>query len=515
MPGIWVTPTDFVDLPAQRPSEKELFTMGAMRDLSSMSGYLPNPDIILAGLGQKIEVYRGLAYDAKVKAAVGQLSAGVKSLEWDIDRGRSKGRVKREVEEWTKDFNLGAFIEGMIGAWLYGFQPMEAPWQMVGDRAYPRDFVAKPQEWFVYRPQDAAWAYLTKDDKQEGTAIPAESRNFIFPAFDASFTNPYGIGALSGCFWPVTFKRGGLKFWLLFVEKYGMPHAIVKVSSSATDEERAKALEAGKRMIQDAVLVINDTQSYELIEAAGKSASADLYRDFLSYNDDQIALAIIHQTMSSDVSDKGGGYASSKTGEEVLSSATWAVARMVEYQLSRIFRWITEVNWGTTDAPEFILYAKDEAGKELAERDQVVDGILEKSGKRLSQTYLQKKYFLDDEDIEENEPDGPAPADPAPATPTPAEPTPDAGGAFAEASDLPDQAAVDAFVERISDEELQEQMEAVMKPVFKLIASSKNYAEAFDGLAGIYQDLDTRKIEQLVAEGMYRAEILGRLREGA
>ena len=58
-------------------------------------------------------------------------------------------------------------------------------------------------------------------------------------------------------------------------------------------------------------------------------------------------------------------------------------------------------------------------------------------------------------------------------------------------------------------------MEAVMKPVFKLIASSKNYAEAVDGLAGIYQDLDTRKIEQLVAEGMYRAEILGRLREGA
>lgn len=506
MPILYVTPTDFVELPAQKPAETELFTAATMRDLSSSFGYLPNPDTILSGLGQKIDVYRALAYDAKVRAVTGQLSAGVKSLEWDIDRGRSKGRIKKEIEEWTKDLNLGAFIEAHVGAWLYGYQPMEAPWQVVGDRWFPKDFVAKPQEWFVYRSQDAAWAYLTKDDKQEGTPIPADSRNFLFPTFESSFTNPYGIGALSGCFWPVTFKRGGAKFWLLFVEKFGMPHVVVKVSSSATDEERAKALEAGKRMIQDAVLVINDTQSYELVEAAGKAASADLYREFLAFNDDQIALSIIHQTMSSDVSDKGGGYASSKTGEEVLSSATWAVARLVEYSLSKVFRWIAEVNWGTTDAPEFILYKKDEAGKDLAERDQVISDILEKSGKRFSITYLQKRYFFDDEDIEDAE-------DIADAQDTGSAAASDPGG-FAEAEDLPDQAEVDRFAEAISDEQLQEQMEAVMKPVFKLIASSKNYAEAVDGLVGVYPDLDTRKIEQLVAEGMYRAEILGRIREG-
>jgi phage gp29-like protein len=514
MAKLYVNTTDYIEVPAQKPAEKELFTAEVMRDFSSTFGYLPNPDTILAGLGKKIDVYRGLAYDAKVKAVVGQLTAGVKSLEWDIDRGRSKGKIKKEIEEWTKDFNLGAFIEAHVGAWLYGYQPMEAPWQAVGDRWFPRDFIAKPQEWFVHNPR-GFWAFLTKDDQREGTPIAGDTRNFLFPTFDSSFTNPYGIGALSGCFWPVTFKRGGMKFWLLFVEKFGMPHVVVKVSSSANEEERAQALSAGKRMIQDAVLVINDTQAYEMVEAAGKSASSDLYREFLSFNNDEIALSIIHQTMSSDVSDKGGGYASSKTGEEVLSSATWAVARAVEYSLSKVFRWITEVNWATQDAPEFILYKKDEASKELAERDNEISGILEKAGKRLSVTYLQKRYYFDDEDIEDAAPAAPA----APAVESAAGPvavhTEPAAAEFAGPPDFPDQAAVDAFADAISDEQLQEQMEPLMRPVFNLVAKARDFVDAVDGLAGIYPDLDAGKIEQLVAEGMYRAEILGRLREGA
>jgi len=149
----------------------------------------------------------------------------------------------------------------------------------------------------------------------------------------------------------------------------------------------------------------------------------------------------------------------------------------------------------------------------LAERDELISGILERSGKRFSVTYLQKRYYYDDEDIEDAAPE--VPAEPAPTEPASAAAANASATEFADASTFPDQAAVDAFADAISNEQLQEQMEAVMQPVFNLVANATSYTEALDGLAGIYPNLDARKIEQLVAEGMYRAEILGRLREGA
>lgn len=517
--GLWVSPTEYQAFAETIPSAKEIVTAETVKGFSASMGYLPNPDEVLQAMGEKIDVYKKLLYDAKVRSSIGQLTAGVKSLEWDVERGRAKARVKKEIEEWLKDFDLPGFIEAHVMAWCYGYQPMEAPWKDIGGRWYPGNFVAKPPEWFVYNPA-GHWAFLTKSNPREGEPIDPETRNFIFPSFDASYENPYGIGALSGCFWPVTFKRGGLKFWLLFTEKFGMPHVVMKVASSATDDERAKALAAGKRMIQDAVLVINDSQSYEFVEAGGKGASADLYRGFAQYNDDQIALSIIHQTMSSDVSDKGGGYASSKTGEAVLTSATFAVARAVEYSLSRIMGWIARVNWDSADAPSFVLYPQSETGKEEAERDTAVNDGLKAIGKRLSQRYFQKRYYLDDEDIEDAPAEMPAPA-PAPP-PAPAEPGTDPGTepgqkpapSFAEGQEFPDQADVDRFAEDLSDEQLQEQMEETLQPVFTMIAKAGSYAEAQRRLLELYPKMETGSLEKVLAEGMYRATILGRIREG-
>ncbi len=500
---LYVTPNDYVELGTDKPLDRPVVTLDAMQDIASMA-FLPNPDEVLKAMGKAIDVYRSITYDAKVKASVGQLTSGVKALEWDVDRGRARSRYKRELEEWTKDYDLQSFIEAHVAAWLYGYQPMEAPWEVVGTQWFPQQFVAKPQEWFVHDPH-GFWKYVTKDNK-DGVALPSE-KNFLFPTFGATYTNPYGVGALSGCFWPVTFKRGGLRFWLTFVEKFGMPHVVIKVPPGAGEEEKAAALSAGRRMIQDAVLVITDTQSYEIVEAAGKSASSDLYRELLAYSDDQIALSIIHQTMSSDVSDKGGGYASSKTGETVLDSAVAAVAGLVQQSMSRVYRAICEVNWGTIDAPTFMLYEESETDSTVAERDSKVNEMLGKAGKRLSAAYFQKAYKLDDEDIEDTAAEEPKPAA-APEEPQPVE-------AFAESdtSEFPDQAAVDRLADGLTDEELQSQMDGVLQPVINAIARASNYAEALELLAATYPDMDGDRLQNALARMLYESEIRGRIAE--
>lgn len=512
MKRLYVSPHDYIEIPDTPPIEKSTVTLESSADFGAIQ-YLPNPDEVLKAMNKQIDVYRSLAYDAKVKSAVGQLTSGIKSLEWDVDRGRAKSRYKKELESWTRDYDMQSMIEAHVSAWLYGYQPMEAPWTRVGTQLYPQKFMAKPQEWFVYDVK-GFWKYRTKDNR-DGIPIPSEY-NFLFPAFEDSYTNPYGIGALSGAFWPVTFKRGGLKFWLTFIEKFGMPHIVVKVPQGASESERRTALDAGKRLIQDAVLVITETQSWELMESKGVSASSDLYHRLLSYCDDQIALSVIHQTMSSDVSDKGGGYASSKTGENVLTSASWAVARKLEQTMNLIYRRICQLNWGDVETPTFVLYEESETDVAVAERDEKVNQLLASSGRRLSMAYMQKTYKLDDEDVEETE-SAAAPAMPTPPEPTPPAPAPPEPPAqFAEdEAQFPDQAAVDRLVDGLADDDLQREIEPVIDPLLRAIANASNYEDALDLLTRTYPEMDTRRTEEALAALFFEATVRGRIDGGA
>lgn len=490
---LWLDDHRFVETQPSRPAEEEIVTLSLMRDFSSGFAYLPNPDEILRAAGKKIDVYRTLYYDAKVRAATQQLASGVKGLDWDLDRGRAKNRYKREISEWLKDFNLPAFIEGYVGAWNLGHQPFEIPWTQAGNLVMPREVVAKPAEWFVYDPL-GWWKYVTKDNR-DGVPIDPATRNFLFPAIDASYDNPYGIGAFSGVFWPVTFKRGGMKFWLLFIEKYGMPHVSIKVAAGASETERAQALAAGRRMIQDAVLVLTESQSYELIEAKSPGSNNDMFRSFLDYLNDEISLAVIHQTMTSDVSAKGGGYASSKTGETVLTSASFALARHIEFGMNRIMQWICEVNWNTQDAPSFVLYEKRDVDKDLAERDEKLSASLGKSGLRFTRNYFQSNYYLDDEDLE----DAPVETQATPAL-------------FAEPSSttLPDQLAVDELLDSFSDTGLQEQMTPLVEPILALVRRAGSYDEIERELAAAYAEMDDERLQALIAMACFLADAAGR-----
>ncbi|MBI5646680.1 MAG: DUF935 family protein [Ignavibacteriae bacterium] len=490
---LWLDDHHFVEVPPARPSEDEIVTMAAVRDMSSGMAYLPNPDEILRKAGRKIDVYRTLYYDAMVRACTQQLSSAVKALEWDLDRGRSKNRYKRECVEWLRDFDFQSFIDGYVEAWNHGYQPFEIPWQQTvrGNLIMPKVALAKPQEWFAYDP-NTWWKYFTKDNR-DGIPIDPATKNFLFAAIDASYDNPYGIGALSGAFWPVTFKRGGIKFWLLFVEKFGVPHVMIKVPASATDTERSQALSAGQRMIQDAVLVLTDTQSYETMEVDIKGGG-EAHRSFLSFLNDEISLSIIHQTMTSDVSDNGGGYASSKTGESILNSAAFALARQIEKGMNTILRWIAEVNWNTQESPSLMLYERRDVDKDLAERDDKLSTALDKSGLRLTRSYFTSAYYLDDEQIEEK------PAGATPATPA----------TFAEPGTFPDQAAVDAMLDTFADADLQQQIAPAVQPVIDFVKRARSYREVEDGLASVYSDMDTERLQQTIAMMYFLAEMQGR-----
>lgn len=99
---------------------------------------------------------------------------------------------------------------------------------------------------------------------------------------------------LSKVFWQVVFKKGGLKFWTIFTEKYGMPHIIGKHPRGASQEETNTLADMLERMIQDAIAVIPDDSSVEIKEA-DKSSSAEIFEKLIDKMNAEISKAIIGQ----------------------------------------------------------------------------------------------------------------------------------------------------------------------------------------------------------------------------
>lgn len=494
-----ITDEQYIDAPAGAPTAVEIVTAATAHDFQALTGYLPNPDKVLKAENADIALYEGLLYDAHVGAVVDSVIDAVKSLEWAVDRGKSKSRYAKDLSNWLRDWDMHSFIEAMMNARLYGYQPLEVMWSQVGDLLVPSEAIAKPQKWFVF-DQNRVLRFRTLDDKDLGMSLEQFPRKFLCPTYKGTYLNPYGTGVLSRCFWPVTFKRGGLKFWLTFIEKYGMPHVMIRVPASTTDQRRSELLSVGKRMIQDAVAVINDTDAITLVESQSKGASSDLYNRLFTVMNEEISKAIKSETLTTQLGDSGS-YAAAKTHSEVSAAGIDSVKSLVQRELNQLVDWYMEVNVSeSVERPRIVPYEEENVDKDLAERDKT----LVDAGVRLTRTYWIRAYGFDESDLEEDAPvvEPSAPADPANANP-------DAQFADPPAS-FPDQAALDAAIVSLSDEEMQEQIETVIGPVLQMVRGARGYDDVRKRLYGMFPGMRSKDFEETLARVMFISSLLGR-----
>ena len=240
-------------------------------DFNALGLILPNPDPLLKELGQDVAVYRNLARDPHVGACIRRRKAAVKALEWGLDRGKARSRVARAVEDMLADLDMERLIGQALEAVLYGYQPMEITWRGGARAVAPTAVEAKPPEWFQFDPANNL-RMRTWSSPTEGELLP--ERKFLLPRQDPTYANPYGFADLSLCYWPVIFKKGGMRFWLSFAEKFGGAWAIGKQPRTATQEERDALLTGLEEMLANGIGTIPDDGAVEIIEMAGKSASA-------------------------------------------------------------------------------------------------------------------------------------------------------------------------------------------------------------------------------------------------
>ena len=465
---------------------EEIATRKHALNFYSLANILPDPDIVLRKQGKDVRVYKELLCDPHVFACVQSRKSGVLSLEWEINRGLDKDEKAEAIENLLKQLDIHKLISDILDATQFGFQPLEIIWKR--DKSgyiLPEKIVAKPPEWFCFDDNNTL-KFRTKENYY-GEELP--NKKFLLAQNNPSYNNPYGERTLSRVFWPVTFKKGGLKFWVIFTEKYGMPHLIGKHPRGATKEETNTLADMLEEMVQDAIAVIPDDSSVE-IQEANKSSSAAIYEQLIDKMNAEISKAILGQTLTTEIGSTGS-YAASNTHFAIRQDIIDADKKLVEQTINQLIQWIYEINFSNAEIPVFELYQEEDVDLALAQRDK----ILFDSGVKFTKEYFIKTYGFDEEDIEIKEDVLPT------ATPN-----------FSEFKEEPQivqgQKQIEDLFKFLSETELSKQAQNMLSPLISLLENCEDYEEAYELLTD--KNLKSKKFEQTLQKAMFLCELQGR-----
>jgi SPP1 gp7 family putative phage head morphogenesis protein len=339
-----------VDELADRSSDPQFF-----RGL----GFLPNPDEVLRKRGDRPEVLGSLLTDPHIYGTTQVRKAAVLGTEFQVLAASDSPADKRAAElcELVVDhLDMEYIIGAILDAPLKGYRALEIMWSKGGGRWIPERIVDRPNRRIVFGEDDNAPRVLTRRHPFAGVEAPVGK--LLIAQHQATYENPYGEAVLSRCLWPFVFKTGGIKFWLRFAEKYGSAFAIGKLPRSAPKEDYEALASDLERMVEDAVAAIPNDGSVELLEAAGKTASSQLYERLVEFENGEISKAVLGQTLTTDAGDRGT-QALGTVHNDVRSDLVAADQRIVVRTIGELFGLITHLNVPNATPPRLSFYEEE------------------------------------------------------------------------------------------------------------------------------------------------------------
>ncbi|MCV2359642.1 DUF935 domain-containing protein [Paucibacter sp. TC2R-5] len=465
-------------------------------DYNFMGLLLPNPDPILKATGKDIKTYRDIARDSHVGACIRRRKSAVKALQWGLDRGQAPARVAKAIADMLADLDMERIIGNALDAALFGYAPMEIDWRGgAGGRfkgTWAADVIALPPEWFCFDSENNL-RFKTRASPLYGELLP--ERKFLLPRQDATYQNPYGLGDLALCYWPTIFKKGGMKFWLNFAEKFGSTFLYGKLPRSADAAERQTLLSDLEALIQNGVGVIPEDGSVAPLESGSKSASSDLYERLVLHCRGEISIVL---TGTNQTVEASANKASAHAGMDVAGDLRDADGEIVAAAVNQLIRWTVAMNWPGQAAPTFSLW--DQAAKD--ELQAARDKSNHEAGATFTKSFWMRNYGYQESDL----------VDAAPPVAMPTKPgqlnavafAAQAAAALATEPSDPTQAEQDALASAAAPVWGQ-----LLDQVSLLVDQAGDTAELQNLLVATYGGLPTDELVKLMAAAFALAELKG------
>ncbi len=461
-----------------------------------------NPDKVLKtqSNGKGIKLYDEVMVDPQVSSTLQTRILAVAGKEWDVvpvkhldKNGKLTASDKdKQIADFVKtvlsETNIFQFKQEILKGILYGYYVAEVMWKYNGNDIVVDKFYGKHPRRFLFN-----WfrklKLLTLKNPIQGEDLP--DRKFVVFTFGDS-SNPYGQGLGQKLWWPVWFKKHGIKYWLVFLEKYGMPTVVGKYPRGTDENEKATLYDAIDAIQTETGITIPDDVAIDLLEATRQGNTS--YDTLCNYMDSQISKVVLGQTLTTDVG-KTGSYAASKTHNDVRQDIVLADAKLLDETINNsVVKWLVDYNFpNVIEYPKYITHAGTKA--DLTARS-AIDEKLVKIGVKIPQQYFYDTYNL------------PKPEEGQDIVTMPAKATP-GFSEFAEAAkDITAQQIIDNYAEQAAIK-----AEPLMNKIVQQLTDKIKKAKSFDEVGQIiyseYPNLDSNRMQELLTRAMLAAGIQG------
>lgn len=361
-----------------------------------ISNIMPDPDKILRENGYNYAKFRDLIkepfFDGVWEKRIGNL---VRNKFYFIppDESSINKDIVTYFENWFNKQNLHTFYSGFLDAVLFGYSPNEIIYR--NEKYGSRDIWGiksveqKPQEWIGFNddgiPMKRKGFFQYED---------LEDYKFIITRHYNTYINPYGKKMVSILFWMLVFKKGGWRFFTIFIEKFGGASAFSAIPEAKYQDSdfRDDVLNSLDELCSGGVGVFPEGCETTLIESKDKGGSSELYKTYIEMIDKNISICILGETLSTSQGETGAR-AATQVHNEVRKEKSDIDMSIVEPAINQIIKYFSILNFGVTDTiPVFIFEREAELNLKLVERDEK---LVKTYNIEFDEEYVEVNYGID------------------------------------------------------------------------------------------------------------------------
>ncbi|MDA3835511.1 MAG: DUF935 family protein, partial [Spirochaetales bacterium] len=380
-----------------------------------------------------------------------------------------------------------------------GFSALEINWDVSEGQALPEKLEFIEQKRFLFTDSSGIlrnYPLLISDDDMMGAEIPAWK--VLFHRYGGKSGHPARSGIYRVCAWMYLFKNYAIKDWVAFCEVYGMPLRLGKYANGASKNDKDALVAAIQSLGSDAAGIISKDTEIQFVESVKGKATGDLFQALADFANKENSKAILGQTLSAEVGDKGS-YAAAKTHEgvrlDLLKADSRAIAGTIRHQ---IIRPIVGFNFGW-DAKIPRYEAEWKESEDLEHLSTVYKNLVE-MGQPVAAEHISERFGVPMPKKGETVLQAPASSFASKNILVAAKTSP-------HASDSSPADTLDALGKKaLKDAD----MDVLIKPVENLLSSVDSLEEFRDGLLDLYADMDESSLGDLMQRAFTLAELSGR-----
>lgn len=376
--------------PILKPGQPLSYALDHIVRMPSVAGgyvdLLTPTDTVLKQKGGTLDVYREVLRDDQVKSTFQQRRTAVTSAPWSVDPGDDSPRSKQCAEALAANLariGYDRITDRMLYSLFYGFGVGEVMYEVRDNLIQVQDVRVRDRARFKFGIDRELYLY-----QPDGRMELMPPRKFWSMCTGADHDDePYGMGLAHWLYWPTYFKRNGLKFWLIFLEKFGMPTAKATLAPGQMNNKELvnKALQALREIQTDGGVVVPEGVAIELIEIA-RSGAVD-YASMYDAMDRAISKIVLSQTMTTD---NGSSRSQAQVHKTVADTVAQSDSDLIcESFNNTIAAWFRDFNFADAAAPR--VYRSTQPPDDLAvraERDVKVKSL----GFEPTEAYILETY---------------------------------------------------------------------------------------------------------------------------